>query len=72
MTPSLTDTSTLRDAGTVLLPGDRGFEAATVPWNLAVVQRPAAVAVPRSADEVARVVTAATALGLRVAPQSTG
>ncbi|MRX45351.1 FAD-binding oxidoreductase [Agromyces kandeliae] len=72
MTPSLTDTSTLREAGTVLLPGDSGFEAATTPWNLAVVQRPAAVAVPRSADEVARVVTAATALGLRVAPQSTG
>ncbi|WP_400999365.1 FAD-binding oxidoreductase [Agromyces sp. GXQ0307] len=72
MNPSLTDTSTLRDAGTVHLPGDPGFEAATVPWNLAVVQRPAAVAVPRTVDEVARVVASATELGLRVAPQSTG
>ncbi|UIP59021.1 FAD-binding oxidoreductase [Agromyces marinus] len=72
MNLSLTDTSTLRGAGTVLLPGDPGYEAATVPWNLAVVQRPAAVAVPRSTDEVARVVRAATGLGMRVAPQSTG
>ncbi|WP_438854954.1 FAD-binding oxidoreductase [Agromyces sp. M3QZ16-3] len=74
MNPSPTDTdiSTLREAGTVHLPGDPGFEAATIPWNLAVVQRPAAVAVPRTVDEVSRVVTAATALRLRVAPQSTG
>jgi len=72
MNPSLTDTSTLRDAGTVHLPGDPGYDEATVPWNLAVVQRPAAVAVPRTVDEVARVVASATALGLRVAPQSTG
>ncbi|WP_430645622.1 FAD-binding oxidoreductase [Agromyces sp. GXS1127] len=72
MTPSLTDTAALRGLGTVLLPGDPGFEAATVPWNLAILQRPAAVAVPRDADEVARIVAAAAALGLRVAPQSTG
>ncbi|GAA2027857.1 FAD-binding oxidoreductase [Agromyces tropicus] len=72
MNPSLTDTSTLRAAGAVHLPGDPGYEAATMPWNLAVVQRPAAVAIPRSADEVARVVAAATALGLRIAPQGTG
>lgn len=72
MTTSLTDLTVLRDAGTVHLPGDVAYDAACTPWNLAVAQRPAAVAVPRSADEVARVVAAATALGLRVAPQSTG
>lgn len=72
MNPSLTDTSTLRNAGTVFLPGDPGYAEACTPWNLAVVQRPAAVAVPRSIEEVARVVTAAIEAGLRIAPQSTG
>jgi FAD/FMN-containing dehydrogenase len=58
--------------GRVHLPGDAGYDAARTPWNLAVDQRPAAVAVPRTADEVAEVVRAAAASGLRVAPQSTG
>lgn len=58
--------------GRVHLPGDPGYDAARTPWNLAVDQRPAAVAVPHSADEVAAVVRAAAAAGLRVAPQSTG
>lgn len=48
------------------------YDAARVPWNLTVDQRPAAVALPRTADEVAEVVRAAAAAGLRVAPQSTG
>ncbi|HYG93501.1 MAG TPA: FAD-binding oxidoreductase [Nocardioides sp.] len=56
----------------VHLPGEPGYEAARVPWNLAVDQRPAAVAVPRSASEVATVVRVAAEAGLRVAPQSTG
>lgn len=58
--------------GRVHLPGDPGYDAARTPWNLAVDQRPAAVAVPHSAAEVADVVRAAVAAGLRVAPQSTG
>ncbi len=58
--------------GRVHLPGDPGYDAARTPWNLAVDQRPAAVAVPHSAGEVADVVRAAAAAGLRVAPQSTG
>ena len=41
-------------------------------WNLAVDQRPAAVCLPANADEVADVVRAAAAAGLRVAPQTTG
>ncbi|WP_296605521.1 FAD-binding protein [Nocardioides sp.] len=59
-------------AGRVHLPGDPGYDAARTPWNLAVDQRPAAVAIPHSAEEVAEVVRAAVAAGLRVAPQSTG
>ncbi len=59
-------------AGRVFLPGDPGYDAARTPWNVAVDQRPAAVAVPTSADEVVQVVRAAAAAGLRVVPQSTG
>ncbi|MGZ4486662.1 MAG: FAD-binding oxidoreductase, partial [Nocardioides sp.] len=58
--------------GRVHLPGDPGYDAARVAWNFAVDQRPAAVAVPRTAAEVGTVVRAAAAAGLRVAPQSTG
>ncbi|MCZ9328919.1 FAD-binding oxidoreductase [Nocardia farcinica] len=62
----------LRAQCTLHLPGDPGYDAARMPWNAAVDQRPAAVAVPRTAEEVAAVVRAAVAAGLRVAPQSTG
>jgi hypothetical protein len=55
----------------VHLPGDAGYDVARTPWNL-TDQRPAAVAVPRDAAEVATLVRAAAAAGLRVAPQSTG
>ncbi|GAA3539297.1 oxidoreductase [Aeromicrobium flavum] len=58
--------------GAVHLPGDPRYDTARAAWNLAVDQRPAAVAVPRDADEVSRIVRAAHAAGLRVAPQSTG
>ena len=56
----------------VVLPGDVGYDDARVAWNLAVDQRPAAVALPRTVDEVSRIVRAAADQGLRVAPQSTG
>ncbi len=56
----------------VVLPGDPGYDAARTPWNLAVDQRPAAVAIPRTVAEVSAVVRAAASVGLRVAPQSSG
>jgi FAD/FMN-containing dehydrogenase len=58
--------------GALQLPGDAGYDEARMPWNVAVDQRPAAVAYPASAIETAQVVRAAIASGLRVAPQSTG
>ena len=58
--------------GAVHLPGDPGYDAARMPWNVAVQQHPAAVAYPADADEVVEVVRAAAAAGLRVAPQGTG
>ncbi len=58
--------------GTVHLPGEDGYEAARTPWNVAVDQRPAAVALPTDASETAAIVAAAAHAGLRVAPQGTG
>ncbi|WP_344618916.1 FAD-binding oxidoreductase [Dactylosporangium salmoneum] len=58
--------------GAIHLPGDPGYDTARMPWNVAVDQRPAAVAFPADAAEVAEVVRAARAAGLRVAPQGTG
>ena len=58
--------------GRLHLPGDPGYDAARVPWNVAVDQRPAAVAFPRTVAEVSAIVRAAAENGLRVAPQSTG
>ena len=61
-----------RCAGAVHLPGDAAYDEARMPWNVAVDQRPAAVAYPGSADEVSDIVRAAAACGLKVAPQRTG
>lgn len=53
-------------------PGAPAYDELRTPWNVAVDQRPAAVALPRTADEVAEVVRFAALAGLRVAPQGTG
>lgn len=58
--------------GAVHLPGDPGYDSARMAWNLAVDQRPAAVAIPADAQQAAQVVRVAAAAGLRVAPQSIG
>jgi FAD/FMN-containing dehydrogenase len=56
----------------VLTAGDDGWDAARQTFNLAVEQRPAAVALPESERAVLEAVRFASAAGLRVAPQSTG
>ena len=68
------DVKDLRDriAGEIVVPGDSAWDAARQAWNLSVDQRPAAVALPESAEDVAAVIDFAAALGLRVAPQGTG
>ena len=58
--------------GTLTRPGDPAWDTARQAWNLAVDQRPAAVVLAGSVRDVQATVLAATALGLRVAPQSTG
>jgi FAD/FMN-containing dehydrogenase len=58
--------------GTVVVPGDGAWDEARQAWNLAVDQRPAAVAIPESPGDVAEIVRFAREAGLRVAPQGTG
>jgi FAD/FMN-containing dehydrogenase len=56
----------------LVLPHDPGWNEARRAWNLAVDQRPAAVAIPESAEEAAAVVRWARSRGLRIAAQGTG
>ncbi|WP_228499277.1 FAD-binding oxidoreductase [Nocardioides agariphilus] len=58
--------------GAVHVPGDPLYDEARMPWHLDVEAWPAAVAYPAFPDEVASVLRAAAAAGLRVAPQGTG
>lgn len=61
-----------RCADFVHLPGEPEYDAASTAWNVAVPQRPAAVALPRTADEVRALIRAAAGIGLRVSAQTTG
>ena len=61
-----------RTPNSVLFPWDDGWDDARLAWNLAVDQQPEAVAVPRSAEEVAGVVRWAAAEGYQVTAQGTG
>jgi FAD/FMN-containing dehydrogenase len=56
----------------IVRPGDARYDEARPAWNLTVDQRPAAVAVPRDADQVVAAVLYAKREGLRVAAQGTG
>ena len=56
----------------VVAPGDAAWDQARQAWNLAVDQRPAAVAFARSADDVRAAVAIAASEGLKVAAQATG
>ncbi|MFL5842096.1 MAG: FAD-binding oxidoreductase [Thermoleophilaceae bacterium] len=57
--------------GAVVLPDDHRYDQARSSFNLLVDQRPAAVAFPSDARDVADAVAHAQRLGLRVAPQAT-
>ena len=58
--------------GTLLLPDDVGYEEARKPWNLAIEQRPAAVATPADVDDLRMLLAAAREAGLRLAVQPSG
>jgi hypothetical protein len=61
-----------RLAGEVITPRDEDWDHSRRAWNLAIDQRPAAVALPESAQDVVAVVEFARRNGLKVAPQGTG
>ena len=61
-----------RVTGRIVTPSDADYETARMAWNLAIQQRPALVAIPRSPFDVVEVVRFASEHGLRVAPQGTG
>lgn len=71
ITPSATE---LRSAvrGTVVLPGEPGFDDARQPWNLAVEQPAVAVVEAADADDVAALVRYARAAGIGIATQPSG
>jgi FAD/FMN-containing dehydrogenase len=56
----------------ILAPGDPGWDTARQAWNLAADQRPAAIAVPRTARDVAAAIAFARERGLQAAAQGTG
>jgi FAD/FMN-containing dehydrogenase len=62
----------LSGATELVRPGDGRWDSARAAWNLAIDQRPAMVARPDSADEVAAVVRFARENGWRVAVQAEG
>ena len=64
----------LRDrvAGDVVTPGDEPWDEARQAWNLAADQRPAAVVIAESADDVLEVVRFARENGFAVSGQGTG
>jgi FAD/FMN-containing dehydrogenase len=72
--PLATDVATLRAQleGTIVLPGEESWDQARQAWNLAIDQRPALVALPRSSRDVQLLVEHARETGLRVAMQGTG
>jgi hypothetical protein len=61
-----------RPAPIITTPGEPGWDEARRAWNLAVDQRPAAVAIPETAQDVAAAVRFARERGWRVAAQGTG
>jgi len=65
-------TRTASSPDILLFPGDPGWDDARRAWNLAVDQRPAAVALPQTVDDVVAVVEHARLVGLKVAVQGTG
>jgi hypothetical protein len=56
----------------LVLPNDPSYDQRRLPWNVAVDQRPAVVALPTDAAEVRAAVRHARERGLRIAVQGTG
>jgi FAD/FMN-containing dehydrogenase len=68
----VTDFTELSIDGRVATPADADWDEVRLGWNLATDQRPEAVALVQSAEDVAKVVSFAAAHDLQVAGQGTG
>jgi len=68
----MTGISALSIGGRIATAEDTDWDEARAAWSLAADQRPVAVALVKTADDVAKVVGFAGAHGLRVAAQGTG
>ena len=68
----MTDFTGLSIEGRIATPDDADWDEARLAWNLTVDQRPDAVALVESAEDVAKTVSFAAANSLRVAGQGTG
>ena len=68
----MSDFNELKIEGRVATPGDADWDQARQAWNLAADLKPAAVAFPKSAADVAATVAFAAANDLRVTGQDTG
>ncbi len=72
-TPDSTSTQPAQPAaGAPILPEHPGYDQARMAWNLAADQRPAAIVIADTADQVIGAVEFARRRGLKVAPQGTG
>jgi FAD binding domain/Berberine and berberine like len=58
--------------GKIVFPEDAGWDETRRAWNLAADQRPTAVALPESVEDVIAAVELARACGVRITAQSTG
>ena len=72
MLRAMTTALSLREGCTMLEPGELGWDAARRAFNLAVDQRPAAIALPLDEHDVVAAVLAARERGLRVVAQCAG
>ncbi|HSP53039.1 MAG TPA: FAD-binding protein, partial [Cryobacterium sp.] len=58
--------------GRLVLPDDAAWDEARSPWNRAIEQSPAAVAIPAGADDLRRIIAAARVGGYEIAVQPNG
>ena len=63
---------TAGDTGTLLRPGDNGWDQARTPWLTHLPHQPLAIALVRSAEDVSATVRSAAAGGLAILAQGTG
>jgi FAD/FMN-containing dehydrogenase len=70
--PELLEQFRKRITGTVVVPGEEGYEQDCLPWNLAYEQFPAVIVWPKSVTDIVEAIHFAKKHRLGVAVQGTG